>query len=466
VRAHGWFVAAAVLNAVVFVWLMSGGQFRLIYPDAFGAFYDTQAQSLLQGRLDVPEWVLASEAFVVNGKYYGYFGLTPALLRVPLMMAGDVGFGHMTRSWMLVDYLACLAGAYVLLGYVTRLVRGAGARPSPWAVGLLMLASGAGSTLLFLASRAYIYHEAILCGVAFAIWSITCSFRYLAAPRSRWWIGALVCGTLSVQARPPTGLFSLALLGCVAAAHLFADRRNPKLWRRPIMVGALAMAGFFTLQAVAYLKFGTTDGAPLRYHVQYTPQRLAKIEGKNFHLANLHHNVDAYLLWPAFQVGRRFPFFIFDLKQREYPGAKMDLEERVVGILFSMCGLVILAAAGAVGATRLRSLRRPVLLVALASVPLVVCMLTFIGTSHRYTADFCPPLIAAAVCGLVFLDQLPGSRRALLLSVATVAAVFSSALTLGLAFHFQVDLVWGVPEEVRANFLKVREHLDRWFGVT
>jgi hypothetical protein len=232
------------------------------------------------------------------------------------------------------------------------------------------------------------------------------------------------------------------------------------------MVGALAIIGFSSLQIVAYLKFGTTEGAPLRYHVQYTPERLAKIQGKNFHLANLHHNIDAYLLWPAFQAGRRFPFFIFDLTKRDYPGARMDLEEKVVGILYSMAGLVVLAAAGSVGAIILRSMRRLLLIVSFASVPLVVCMLTFIGTSHRYTADFCPPLIVTAIFGLVYFDTLTGWKRGLLLSVATAATAFAAALTLGLSFHFQVDLVWGVPEEVRANFLKIREHLDRWFGVT
>ena len=86
-KTHGWFVMAAVLNGIVFLWLMSGGQFRLIYPDAFGAFYDSQAISLLQGHLDVPEWVLASEAFAVNGKYYGYFGLTPRVV-APAVHAG------------------------------------------------------------------------------------------------------------------------------------------------------------------------------------------------------------------------------------------------------------------------------------------------------------------------------------------------------------------------------------------
>jgi hypothetical protein len=37
------------------------------------SFYDAQAQSLLHGRIDVPPEAIATEAFMRNGKAYGYF---------------------------------------------------------------------------------------------------------------------------------------------------------------------------------------------------------------------------------------------------------------------------------------------------------------------------------------------------------------------------------------------------------
>jgi hypothetical protein len=93
-------------------------------------------------------------------------------------------------------------------------------------------------------------------------------------------------------------------------------------------------------------------------------------------------------------------------------------------------------------------------------------MLTYVSTSHRYTADFCPPLIIASAFGLAWCETQARNRRIALLSVATLLSLFAFALTLGISFHFQVDLVWGVPEEVRNNFLELRAHFDRWFSVT
>jgi hypothetical protein len=330
----------------------------------------------------------------------------------------------------------------------------------------MMIAAGGGSTLLFLGSRAYVYHEAILCGVALALWSSYFSLRYLEAPRPKWWVAALITGMLALHARAPAGLFCLGLLGCVAAAHLIIQWRAKSSWRAPLLAGAMTALGLLSLQGVAYLKFGTTNGAPLHYHVHYTPERLARIAGRNFHLSNLRHNLDAYLLWPAFDAGRKFPLFAFDLTKREFPEAKIDVEERTVGILYSMAGLVVFALVALAAAFRVPSLRRPLLLVAAASIPLVGCMLTFIATSHRYTADFCPPLLVAASFGIAFADARQRGARIALLAAGLAASAFACVLTIGLSFHFQVDLVWGVPDEIRTNFLQLRERVHHWFGVT
>src|SRR5688572_2102535 len=92
--------------------------------------------------------------------------------------------------------------------------------PSPFASLVLVGSVGLGSTLFFLGTRSFVFHEAILCGVVFALWSCWCTLRHLQAPAGCWWIGALLTGILSVHARPPTGLFALTFLGCVVIVHL------------------------------------------------------------------------------------------------------------------------------------------------------------------------------------------------------------------------------------------------------
>src|SRR4051812_27276084 len=51
-----------------------------------GGYFTAQAESLLvHGRLDVDPCLLWSECFERDSLCYGYFGLTPSLLRIPFL---------------------------------------------------------------------------------------------------------------------------------------------------------------------------------------------------------------------------------------------------------------------------------------------------------------------------------------------------------------------------------------------
>ncbi len=180
-RRHICFAAAAAAAALVFSYFVTDGDFDFDFSESFGNFYDFQAVSLLQGRFDVPSQALPSEAFIYHGKNYGYFGPTPALMRIPFVFA-DLAFGKLSRGFMLLDYLGCLVFAYLILRLAVRMLRGENAVPTRWSIVLLIANAGLGSTLLFLGSRAYIYHEAILCGAVFALAACYFSLCHLARP--------------------------------------------------------------------------------------------------------------------------------------------------------------------------------------------------------------------------------------------------------------------------------------------
>src|SRR5438132_6222343 len=78
-----WLVIAFAM--LVLCQVVTDGEWNFFpRPGYMEEFYDAQAQSLLQGRIDVPAQAIDREAFVRQGKFYGYFGPTPALLRLPL----------------------------------------------------------------------------------------------------------------------------------------------------------------------------------------------------------------------------------------------------------------------------------------------------------------------------------------------------------------------------------------------
>ncbi len=466
---HRWAAATILFCGGVFATLITGGTFRFVVEDSFGTFYDHQAASVLQGHLNVPDKALSGEAFIVGGKIYGYFGITPAILRLPLV-AADIAFGKVIRLFMCGYFLAALVAAYALLCQAARAVFGPGLWPSRWATIVFLLSSGLGSTLLFLGSRAYIYHEAVLCGAMFTLWTIFFSLRYLHAPDNRNGIAALACGVLALHARPSSGLFALSLVGVVAALHAWPKVRALAFGaaRRDLAVLALAGLGVLSFNGLSYLKFGTFDGSPLRYSVQYTPERLARFDGKNFHLVNVSHNFDVYFVRPDFRLEPYFPYFFLGARQgRGYPGAKMDLTEPTLALPFAMPELFMVALLGGIWALAYApAARRPLLVLLVAVAPMTAALLTAIVTSHRYTGDFCPILIACAAWGVAALDGETLPLRRGFLVVASTLTALSVFTTLAISLFFQGDSVWGVPDEMKQNYQHLRQGVDGFFGAT
>jgi hypothetical protein len=480
-QAHPWFCGSAALAIIVYGWLVTFGTFRFNHAEVFGSFYDYQAATLLEGRLDVPEEAIGGEAFEAWGRLYGYFGPTPALLRVPFVVLG-LAFGKLSRALALVYFLGSLVAAYLIFLHAMKTCRAAARprldleTPSGWATIVLVGSAGLGSTIFFLGSRTYIYHEAILAGIAFALWSVWCSLRHLAAPSGRWWMGALVCGVLSVHSRPPTGLFALTLLGCVSALVIYRDWRAES-WRPPpallrhLAIGVLAVSGFLSLNGLAWLKFGTFDAAPLRISRPYTgtPGRLEHIDGRSFHLANLPFNFDTYVRRPNFRIEPGFPWIYLGAKtpRRDFPHAKIDLPDFTLALPYAMPSLFLLGTLGCLGAVlAFPGTRFAVGLLWLAALPMTLALFAAVATAQRYTGDFCPLLISAGAFGLAALERTSPSWRLLLRALALAATLAAISVTVALTLHYQGQEVWGVPDETRAKYQELRRRVDDFFGVS
>ena len=464
IARHRWFAGLLVLSAVAFAGLVTQGSFQFDVREPFGDFYDYQAMSLLQGRLDVPEEAVGGEAFVAGGKLYGYFGPTPALLRIPFVIF-DVAFGRLARGFMLAYFVGALVASYLILRHTTKLLGGSDAAPSPWAVVLFLGGAGLGSSLFFLGSRAYTYHEAILCGAMFALFSCWCALRHLAAPAGRWWLGALACGLLSLHARPPTGLFALTFLGGVAVAIFLRDRRAGL--RRPVLLAIASTVAVLTFNGLAYLKFKTFDGAPLRLSRPYDAARLAKIDGRSFHLSNLPFNSYTYLVRPNFRVERHFPWLYLGsgVPGHFFPAAKTDLADETLAFPCAMPGFFALATIACAWAfARRPAARRSAAIIWLAAAPMTLAMFAAVATAERYTADFCPFLICAAALGLAALDSAAPRWRAAGLGALGATTLWACLLGAAMALHYQRDSAWGVPEDVRANYQEMQRRVDAFFG--
>jgi hypothetical protein len=67
---HAYIVPSIFLSLIVCAWFVTWGDWKFFEPEDFCGFYDAQARSLMEGRLDVPPAAIGSEAFTFQGKTY------------------------------------------------------------------------------------------------------------------------------------------------------------------------------------------------------------------------------------------------------------------------------------------------------------------------------------------------------------------------------------------------------------
>jgi hypothetical protein len=250
----------------------------------------------------------------------------------------------------------------------------------------------------------------------------------------------------------------------VSVAHLITQLRSRPVTALPrhLGIGALCVVGVLTFNGLSYLKFKTFDGAPLRYSRPYGPERLAHIEGKSFHTANLPYGFYSYFMRPHFRVEPKFPWLYLGSTHPapDFPHAKLDLPDHTLAIPWSMPGLFLLSTLGCAAAFFvLPATRRAILVTWAAVVPMSVALFAAIATAQRYTGDWIPFLVCAAALGLATLETAPPRLRLALrslLATCTLAAIF---LTFALTLHYQRETVWGVPEDVRQSYQNFRTHL-------
>ena len=383
---------------------------------------------------------------------------------------------------MVLYFVATLIAAYLLLRDATVLARrrfgAAAAEPSPFAVVALVASVGYGSTVFFLGSRGLIFHEAILAGITFSLWSCWCALRHLQTPAQRWWVAALVLGLLALHSRPPTGLFALTLLGCVVVALAVRDGLRARAdslvcWPHVLRhagVRVVCLAGLLTLNGLAYLKFKTFDPAPLRMSRPYqNNDRLAHIEGKSFHAVNLPYNLYTYVLRPNFRIERGFPWIYLGNPDtaKFFPRAKIDLPDHTLGMPYAMPSLFFLATLGGLAAFfAVPAHRWALIAIWAAAVPLTVALFAAIATAQRYTGDFCPFLTCGAVFGLAAAECVPAPWRWLTRTIIALATIAAMVVTIAITLHYQGDYLWGVPKETQQNYQQIRRRMDAFFGHT
>ena len=453
--------------AVGLFWLLatSGQPWRLFDAGPFTAdFYDAQAHALLSGRLDVPADVALIEGFDIDGRTYLYFGLGPALLRLPIAAVTTAADGRLAVLSMLVA-VAVLGTAAGRLAWRARRAAGPD-RERPAVVGVFAAGAALATPVLFLASRGAVYHEAALWGAAASLVGLDLLLGWWNAPTTRRLVAVAAAAAFALSCRPTSGLAPLIALGLFVIVLLV--RRQWRVALPAVAAGAVVVASYVAVNVLRFGQLATVPFASQRYSAVDAARQAAldanggNLFGVSFAPTTLWHYLSPLSL--SMEVQRLFPFVGWNGRATVFGGVTFDTVDRSSSIWLAAPAACLLALIGAWWIVRHdRTQGWRVLLVAVVLATAGTFTIGFVA--HRYLVDFVPALVVAGAPGLWAVVRWADSTTVVWRRVAaSFLAVVALAGAVGqVALAMQARYLYVLASEGdRLSFLEVRYRIDDW----
>jgi hypothetical protein len=473
VRLLSWIALLGMLPVVFY--FTTEGTWRLdrIRRDGgySGHFFAAQARSLTHRKLRVERSDIQSECWVRDSSCYGYFGLTPSLIRLPLLGALPPLTPFYLGTAILLGYWAALrlvarAVAEFTHPHVTHRAR----------LGYFIIAAlalGPGGTLLFL-TRPAVYEEAAAWCVAFFLMAVERVWAWSRTHEVRPLVLATLFAIAAANARP-TAVSACAVLGLLVAVLSLASA-DPAAGggRRPrvlLVAACLGLLPFLTSAGVFWLKFKTPfPDLRLNEQVPEAPfwRDILETNGdKTRGLMFLPTELVAYLrpdgvvwreTWPHADFAFPNEKGILWLPPLPQGGAYAEPFATVTSTmpLALALGLFVVLWLGAAAWRRARAagprmqldrptvpLREWILAAGLLASAAAMALLTVttVGIANRYLSDFFPALVVGMALGPRSILPILG-RRPILGAIATGAAVLLTAWSVVVTVLLTVRLVF------------------------
>jgi hypothetical protein len=390
-------------------------------------FFTAQADALLRGRL----WVdpnsfagsISVECWYVAGKCYGYFGLTPSILRIPILLV----IGPTTQSFA---FLMFPIASGLALGASLDLCRQFAKPMAHQLRGVVFmcvaaLALGPGSVLVLLADP-YLYYEAILWSIAGVMLALNCYWRWLHSDNNRY-LGLSVFFCIFAAGARPTTVF----VGVVIGFSLFIAHRKRVSLRSNIAVAAL---GFIILPALfsfgtLFAKFGQPSPPAVAWNNPTGNPAGGVISCGNLfssHPSFVPTSLFAYFRPDAVRLYREWPNVRFRFNTCDGPNHPTYLwplkvgdmhVEKTTSLTNTMPIPLLAAGIASYAAVRQRRTTELALLIAVATSGLLAS--STVGMGSRYLGDFYPLLATGMAMSVTML----GSEKRKSTLVALTCAV-------------------------------------------
>jgi len=448
-------VAIFAIPALIYALIATKGSMNFFYPEYGWVFYNQYAIAISQGRLWVPAEAIGPEGLYVGGHVYAYYGVLPALLRLPLLPFIDF---RTTPIAVLMNWAMSVGGvaALQLAAFdALRWRRARGAAPAAgWIFGLASLSLWFFSGAFLVVQNASFYHEpfaaSLLASGLFTWISVRVLLFQAALPTRTQLVALAVLAGLTLFARQTTAisLYAGVLVWLALAARHFvlAEGFSPGRAVRWTATQAIAPLAILGMAGLIYLglnivRFGGGNNFPMDdYGVMLMRPHDAR-------LLSIHHQ-------GQFHWARIVPNMIFALIGGD------EFRQRLI----TMMGGGATAAMGAV--IRLAFAWTPAFLLsflslgwlgrrvrtdptALAAVLLLGCLsigaglqLAYATVQYRYHADIWPPIAFLVVLSIAAAPEA-GFRTGTGRLVSSLAAACLAISTIYVA-----TLIYRTPSDV------------------
>lgn len=333
------------------------------------------------------------DATYYKGRYYLYFGVTPALVLFwpYVALTGDY-------LWHREAVAIFSSGVFLIgVGLLCAVRRRYFPRAGALSLGLAIVGLGAATTLPILLRRPDVWEVPISCAALFIMVTLALLWRAVhAGGRRVWWVaGASLAYGLAIGARPPILLGAVILL-MPAAMSRWRERAD---WRE---VGRLVAAavGPITLIGLGLLFYNWQRfDDPLEFGQKYQLAGVDNTQVKFFSPGFFWYHLRLYLWEPA-HWSQYFPF-VTGIRIPPPPPGQLGVES-MFGVFTNvpLVWLALVVPFAARGALRWWALA--------GGVYAVVCGLTvclFGGACNRYFIDFLPPWVLLAAVGVVAVEH-------------------------------------------------------------
>ena len=424
-----WGPLAAVCMVVIgtYAYMAQSGRLEMLSPNAADTYYNLLVRGFRAGHLslqkEVPPWLSrladpydplthptypdplsrTSDLSYYHGRFYLYFGITPALILFWPFVALT---GHyLWHSQAVVIF--CAVGFLISVGLLGALWRRYFAEVNVSVVAACAVALGLATGVPVLLSRTDVYEVAISCGymlTMLALAAIWCAWHE-PERRCRWLAAASLAYGLAVGARPSL-LFGVVIL-LVPVAQSWREPWSRKLSGLMAVTGPILLIGL-GLMLYNFLRFEN----PFEFGQHYQLNAEHMVPSKFFSLHYLWFNLRVYFLGSA-RWSARFPF-VDEIPVPPPPPGHGGGVEGPLGILMNI-PLVWLALAVPLACRRHAGQTTSILRWFVVAVAMFFgsCVLTlglYWWVNFRYEVEFLPALLLLAVLGILGLERAVAER--------------------------------------------------------